>query len=215
MKKIADSFGMSFTSPSVALNRSDLDDILVVLKDAKKVTIICGKYQYDSLDELKSEVGDYAPELSITSSEPYLSLRFSRKLSALGTSTWLYIDAPDDKTALSMFLEIKEILMEKKLFMARILPVWLSCAAWILFVTLPIFSQLIMHMNLASKHALILLLIILLFMPGLLRVGFWYSISLAHEKDKSSFLKRNGDDILKLLIGAAITLLIQWIIKRF
>lgn len=67
-------------SETVILYRDDLEDIINLLTErCKRIAIEDNQYKYDSLDEVFNKRGASPSQLSITSWEPFISLRIKTK----------------------------------------------------------------------------------------------------------------------------------------
>lgn len=95
--------------PPVCLYQEDLSAISAALaQDDGKLAIETDEFEYDSLDELLSNLGDPLNGLSLKRKAPYISVDFDSR-----GGVWLYA-SNDDLVSRGIFAEIQELLVSKR-----------------------------------------------------------------------------------------------------
>ncbi len=214
MKKVDDS--KFIVVPSVSLFREDVDSILDIFrKHAKEVKISDGNFEYDSIEELNDERGDKIKKLILKAFNPFhFSLRFDR--SDIINGTTLYVSSQEE-TALTTFYQIKEILLRRKKMANYVFHPLIGIIAVILLVVILSAPEEKLKEIFPSRALRVFLLLTLFSVPILslmYRIGSFFSINLKKAHESSSFLSRQKDDLIKLLIGAILGGFVTWLFTK-
>jgi hypothetical protein len=186
------------------------------------VTISNADFVYDSLDDLRNHVGAKVRNIEISGKKPNIDLIMMDSrgsvLRSVSEGGELTPEEMDKGTLL--FGRATDLIMQRARFIMRIIntPVALVCSAgcfigaYILNKYHPMPKDDIRYFVFAAIATGGIFLI-----NNSAKTGFFRYISLESKTAKSSFWKRNRDDMIKMaigsLIGAGSTLLIQFITR--
>jgi hypothetical protein len=193
----------------VVLWLDDLTEIVAVLMErSKKVQISTEDYRFGTVDELKEHVGSQTQfALEIDCHEPYVLIDFDRN------SATLYVSAGDQ--AAHLFNEIDGIIARRQRRF-RLLYSWpllmmasagTIVADYFLFFGPPEVEPYV--------RFILPFLAICIIGPLLIRWNRVSVIKLQRRSDAPSFLERNKDKVLMLIIGALITLAVGAVKEKF
>jgi hypothetical protein len=210
MKRIVENHSEGFGF--LRIYREDLESILVVLEElGKPVTIQADGFELDTAKELFGLRVERLRKLSISVSDPYVSLDYENN------RIWLYI-AKDDIQSRGVFEKLKLVIKKRQNRLQQFLLnpiVWGVSMAGVLILDWA-----------AGKNLKIGLVAFLLIVGASLIIGVAYAtfairaapygisrINISYKKELPSFWKRQKDNILSnllfMMIGAALTIAIQ------
>jgi hypothetical protein len=198
--------------PSTVLHLDDIEEIVSLLREISgDISISDRDYQYDSFENLIEKVGESPKALTISCSNPHVSIRFDRHEFPLGS--WLYAEAYH-KEAESTFLKLREILKHRQHWanvLIRLDIALVLFAALLIIASLPtsVATQWFLEVN--TRIAVASVVIVYLIAAVLLHTGTLYSIKLVKLHKKQTFLKQNSGSIVLLVIGAIVAELIRWL----
>ena len=105
MKKISES-KVTFL-PSIVLHRNDIEEITEILSGCKEISFKSDSYEYETLEELIRDKGNKLTNLTISGTQPHITLSIKRSLYG---GIHLYSSDGDNVA----FFQIKEILLRHK-----------------------------------------------------------------------------------------------------
>jgi len=201
MKKISNK-RLSHHFPSVVLYREDLEEIYNMIKGvSKEVSITSGDYSFDSINDLKDNSPAKIKNLSITGNYPYISLSFGKEWHTILLYTY-----GENVEVEAIFYRIKNILNDRRLSIVKYFPPileWTWVLSFIFVFALKTDVIISTFPSKCQRLSLFLFPILLSLSTQMLNNGSLYAIS-ADSRVKSSFMERNKDQIILLIIGAAI-----------
>jgi hypothetical protein len=193
----------------VVLWLDDLTEIVTVLMEkSKKVQISTEDYRFGTVDELKEHVGSQTQfALEIDCYDPYVSIDFDRN------SVSLYVAAGDQ--AFHLFNEVDGIIARRQRRFRLLYSWWLLMVASAVIIVADYFlffgaPELEPYVRFIPP-----LLIICFIGPMFIRWQRVSVIKLQRRSDAPSFLERNKDKVLMMIIGALITLAIGAVKEKF
>ncbi|PKO36653.1 MAG: hypothetical protein CVU33_17345 [Betaproteobacteria bacterium HGW-Betaproteobacteria-6] len=177
--------------PPVCLYQEDLSAISAALaQDDGKLAIETDEFEYDSLDELLSNLGDSLNGLSLKRKAPYISVDFDSR-----GGVWLYA-SNDDLVSRGIFAEIQELLVSKRRQSYFMLRRFVDASSWVGAAGIGAF--------LVAGHWREAMLSSLL---PLLSIAFIFVkprsiVNRTSRAQRKNFWQRNSDQIVVALISA-------------
>jgi hypothetical protein len=204
------------------LYREEIEELVTLFKNScERVELADEKYVYDSLEEMGNRLGKNIVSLAISGVRPYASVEVgAKKVIKWGRRDQNYIYADEEDKAQILFLKARDILLDhKRWILPRIFnwPIWyLVTVINYAFALPPLF-----HRHLFPSPGVILrgsvfgsvLTYYCFFGYFQFFRGMSY-LSLESRTKQQSFLARNRDAILLLLLGAAAAEAIHWFVSR-
>jgi hypothetical protein len=199
------------------LYREEIDELVTLFKNScERVDLADEKYEYDSLEEMENRLGKNTHYLSISGYKPYASVEVGAKeIVKWGRKDQNFIFAGEDDKAQVLFLKAQDILRDhKRWILSRIFnwPMFLLVSA----VDYALGLLPLLHVHLFPRigsSVVILFLAYFVFWIYFQARGKSY-LSLESRNKQQSFLARNRDAILLLLLGAAAAEAIHWLVTR-
>jgi hypothetical protein len=207
---------------SVKLYREDLDAMLAMFKtNCESITISDADFVYESLDDLRTHVGQRVRNIDIAGTKPTVVLRLVSSGSELHhrSEGELLTQEETDRADL-LFTRVKEFLLKRRTFLARLFTVpviVIICAGMV--ITTFILSQRYLQYRDAIMVVGMFGAFAFVFLGGFLNSGGFRYVTLDSKANASSFWARNRDDMIKLVIGTVIgivsTLIVQYLSHHF
>jgi hypothetical protein len=204
--------------------RQDLDGLVSFFQaSCQRFTISDQNNRYESLDEMKANVGSKAKYLDIRGEVPGVHFLLNQKeeVKSSGTPTYVYFnelrteELTDEAEAL--FLRIKEYLstFERPRFrMPYLLISILSLIGIVIFAFMngqELNGQIVLHGPSWLFIGLIVLLVVSLIISGSIQ----NAISLETKLNSPSFLERNREEFARHAVTAIISALVGWLVAHF
>ena len=199
--------------PMVKLYLDDLEEILADLsKVSDNVVVTTGKYELDDLGELSKLRKEELEEIRFVARDPYVSLEI------LPDSGFLYI-AEDKGDSRATYERLKQIVLrgKRRSLPYRFLLVFPAIGGGIIGMSI---IELIKHIVTSDIREITQSLILLalgcvVMVIAVVKTPIPRSIIiLKHRMDAPSFLKRNRDKILLILISALLSVLATLLIQK-
>jgi hypothetical protein len=213
MKKINESKCCSL--PTAHLQYDDLEELISILSaHSKQVSIIVDGVEYDSLDELKQHSGNYINNLEIVSQGPNVSLEFKRhKLIFMSSGIWLYANGRDVE---GLFLRIREYILERQSRVLVFFPKFLMPLLLVGILSAGIWFYGLLSITKSPSLAIKVMVLIFFYSAAFycFHHGHLYTISMRKKKDVESFLRRNQDQLILVIISAFVAALATVIVTR-
>lgn len=199
---------------SVNLFRDDLNKIIDILSEiSEKVIISDGEFEYDSLDELENEKGLRPKKIDLKVYEPYVAINIQTY------SIFLY-RGDSGKDSIYAFKVIEEILKQRRTILSKIFNPIVGIIALVFLMVVFFIPNETIKLWFPSRWSrlglLVPLFVILVVSPIISFVtnfGALSSINLQKSYDQTSFLYRQKDDLIKLIIGALLGALLTLLIS--
>lgn len=212
MKKKTSCLTKRFSASILYLD--DLEEIVSILrKSTEEITIICGEYEYESLDELVKHLNaDKCQGLEISTNSPYVHIEINRQ--AIDKNV-LYVGS-DNREGKIIYYEICEVLLKKIRLLSHVFNKYFL---WFVFTTLCILAPLA---GLIKKHpvfsqaglAIPITLLMLILVSFYFVFGPATKIYLKRRSERSNFFVRKKDDLLLLVVGATIGAVITVVVQK-
>jgi hypothetical protein len=212
MKKKTSCLTKRFSASILYLD--DLEEIVSILrKSTEEITIICGEYEYESLDELVKHLNaDKCQGLEISTKSPYVHIEINRQ--AIDKNV-LYVGS-DNREGKIIYYEICEVLLKKIRLLSHVFNKYFL---WFVFTTLCILAPLA---GLIKKHpvfsqaglAIPITLLMLILVSFYFVFGPATKIYLKRRSERSNFFVRKKDDLLLLVVGATIGAVITVVVQK-
>lgn len=202
--------------------REEVDQLVTMFKRCAKITISDSKYRYDSLEEMKQNVGPKIKDLDIRGENPGVRFLFNQteeiKNSSPPTQTVFNELRTEEITeaANALFYEIKEFLLthQRPRFRKSFLVGGIVSAIGMVWFALQ--NHTINEQGQVVVSSPWFGIFIVAFIAcGVASVGMNNSLSLETKRNSASFFVRNREDFAKHAVTAAITGVIGYCIGRF
>ena len=204
MKKIQDSITKKLKPIKIYLEElSELHSFLLEISNDNVEIQACG-YELENFEELKNLQKDEIHDLKFTCKSPYLSIDFS------SNSARVYCGKGDIASE-GIVSRIYNILKHSQIKRLNLLDHW-----WIgFFVGLPLTVGIVItNIDVVLIGALLILIqFVILAYEYQISVNKYSTLILKSKKEKTSFWKRNKDQVILLLVGAFLGAIITIILN--
>lgn len=200
----------------VKLFRNDLDEILSKMRSiCSEIKLFDDKHQFDSLDDIKNNLGMTIRKLSIQGQNPSIRIDFGDLFGEVSLSVY-----SNDASAIALFYELRDFLMQRRLWVSKINYgyMWNFIAVVIGLTPLAfIFKTQISNYPVIVSLLLATLVITVIFilLNLIKQKGSLLYLEPRHNVD---FWKVNKDKIVvafvTAIVSAIVTLLIQSVVKK-
>ena len=204
------------------LYREEIEELVTLFTNSceRGVELADEKYVFDSLEEMENRLGKNISYLSISGRDPYTTVEVgAKKIGKWGRKDQNYIYAGEEDKAQVLFLKTRDILQDhKRWILSRIFswPIVILVSAVDYAFALPP----LLHVHLfPSIGATLRISVAVLFMAYFAFLTYFLAygksyLSLESRNKRQSFLVRNRDAILLLLLGAGAAEAIHWLGSR-
>ncbi len=200
----------------VKLFRDELDEILSKMRSiCSEIELFDDKHQFESLDDIKKNLGMTIRKLSIQGKNPSIRIDFGDMFGEVSLSVY-----SNEAAAIALFYELRDFLMQKRLFVSKINYSYVWNLIGVVIGLTP--SVLIFKTQISNYPVIVYLLLAMLVMTVILimlnlikQKGSLLYLEPRHNVD---FWKVNKDKIIVALVTAIfssiVTLLIQAAYKK-